>query len=119
MSIDNKTKTRPVFAVASTGTALGTATSIIDTSAWKSMQVMSIHGGTGGSRIVSVYANAGTQTGTSVTAFPNPILVGAGTSDFAGLGSVYFVCGSLTDQAIITFGTSTNLSFSASYILFD
>jgi len=83
------------------------------------MQVMNIHGGTGGSRTVKVYVNAGTQMGTLATAFPNPIFVGSGNSDQAGAGTPIFICGSLTDQAIITYGTSTDLSFSTSYMFLE
>lgn len=118
MSIDKKTKTRPKFAVASAGTALGTS-SIIDTSAWKKIQVMALHGGTGGSRNIGVVVNAGTQEGTASTTLPNPVLVGSQTSDQAGAGTTNWVYGSLTDQAIINYGTSSNSSFSVSYVLLD
>ena len=119
MTRDNKLKDKPVYAVISTGTALGTATSIIDTSGYENIQVMALHAGTGGSRTLLLYANAGTQYGTSSSTLPNPILVGSKTSDFAGLGTPVWVCGSLTHQAVLCFGTSSNLSFSASYKLFD
>src|SRR5665811_563273 len=117
MATYDKNKTRPVWAVISTGTALGTCAGVIDTSAWNSMTLFCAHGGTGGSRTASVYANAGTVPGTSVTAFPDAALIGTNTSAFGGLG--FWNCGSLTDQAIIVYGTSTDLSFSISYLMHD
>lgn len=119
MTTEIKTKTRPSFAVASTGTALGTCSAIIDVSSWQYLQVMSIHEGTGGSRTVSVYVNPGSAFGTASTTLPNPTFVGSGNSDQAGAGSPIFTVGSMTDQAIITYGTSTNSSFSITYIGFD
>ena len=119
MSKDRITKDHPVIAAASVGTALGTCTGVIDTSAWNSMQVNCIHGGTGGSRTVNVYINAGTRQGTLATTFPEALSAASKTSDYAGLGNPVFVCGSLTDQAIITYGTSTNLGFTISYLGLD
>lgn len=113
-----KTKTRPAWAIISQGTALGTS-SIIDTTAWQSMQLMAFHGGTGGSRTISVYVNGGTQMGTAATTLPNPIFVGSANSDQAGAGTPTWICGSLTDQAVVSAGTSSNSSFSVSYVLFD
>lgn len=118
MSEDVIKKTRGAIVVSSAGTALGT-TSIIDTSAWEFMQLTSIHGGTGGSRLTSVYVNGGTQDGTAATTFPNAIFVGSGVSDQAGAGTPVWICGSLTHQAIITYGTSTNSSFSLACKMFD
>jgi len=118
MTRDIETKMYPVVLVSSAGTALGTS-SIIDTSAFQSMQLMNIHGGTGGSRTISVYVNAGTQWGTAATTLPNATFVGSGNSDQAGAGSLVWHCGSLTHQAIVRYGTSSNLSFSLSYVLYE
>lgn len=117
MSNTDKTKTRPVVAFTA-GTALGTA-SIIDTSGWDYMTLYSQHGGTGGSRTISVYVNAGTRAGTAATTFPDAVLIGSKNSDQAGAGTPVWNCGSLTDQALISYGTSTNSSFTVSYVMRD
>lgn len=111
MSDERIQKTRNVVVVNSAGTALGT-TAIIDTSAWEFMQIQHLHGGTGGSRLTTVYVNGGTKNGTAATTFPDAVFVGSGVSDFDGEGTPTFHVGSLTHQAIISYGTSSNLSFS-------
>lgn len=116
---DEIKKEKPVWAVVSAGTALGTASAIIDTSGYEFMQVMSHHGGTGGSRTLTIAANCGTQYGTAVTTLPDAKNITTFTSDFAGLGAPIGICGSLTHQAVIGYGTSSNSSFSVSYKLFD
>ncbi len=118
MGIEFQNKTSPQVIIDSAGTALGTS-SIFDSTGWKQMQVMSIHGGTGGSRTIIVYVNGGTQKGTSNVTFPNPLQVGTANSDYAGLGDVVWQCGSLTDQFIVTYGTSTNLGYSCSVMFYD
>lgn len=119
MSVYDIEKTVPVWAVTSAGTGLGTCSAIVDTSAWNTMQVMCIHGGTGGSRDVLVWGNAGTQHGTGVTTFPDAILLGSKNSDQAGAGTPLWQVGSLTQQAIITYGTSSDSSFRISYTMHD
>lgn len=119
MSTFDKVKDKPVWAAISVGTALGTCAAIIDTAAWNTIQIHSKHGGTGGSRDVSVYCNIGTVPGTSVTAMPDLLFIGSINSDFAGAGNPIARIGSLTHQTIITYGTSTDLSFSLSYQLGD
>jgi hypothetical protein len=118
MTTTEKTKTRPVFAVASTGTALGSA-GPFDSSAFQYAQIMSVHGGTGGSRTVSCWINSGTQFGTAATTFPDAILVGSRNSDKAGAGTPCWLVGSLTDQMLVTWGTSSDLSFSISYMMLE
>jgi hypothetical protein len=113
-----KTKTSPAFIVTSQGTALGTS-SIIDTSGWMFIQLMAQHGGTGGSRTITVYANGGTIMGTSATAMPDLVFIGSANSDQAGAGSPVFTVGSLTNQAVVAMGTSSNASYKLSYMLFD
>ena len=117
MSTTEKTKTRPVIAFTA-GTALGTS-SIIDTSAFQNMSLYSIHGGTGGSRTVSVWVNAGTQSGTAETTLPSAVLIGSKNSDYDGAGTPVWNCGTLTDQAIIAYGTSTDSSFTTSYVMYE
>lgn len=118
MTTSAKTKTRPAFLFANQGTVLGTS-AVIDTSSWQFMQLMSIHGGTSGSRTIQVYVNGGTQIGTSATTFPNPVWVGSRNSDQAGAGYATWICGSLTDQAIVTTGTGLSPSFSLSYLMLE
>ncbi len=118
MTVEIKTKTRPIVLVSGQGTALGTS-SIVDTTGWQNLQLMNIHGGTGGSRTISIYVNGGTQVGTAATTLPNPVWVGSGNSDQAGLGAVVVHVGSLTDQTIVSYGTSTNSSWSLSYIAYE
>ncbi len=118
MTRDIETKMYPVVLVSGAGTALGTS-SIIDTSGWQTVQLMNIHGGTGGSRTIGVYVNAGSQWGTAATTLPNATFVGSGNSDQAGAGSLVWHCGSLTHQAVVSYGTSTNGLFSISYMLYE
>ena len=118
MTTTEKTKTRPGLLFDGQGTALGTS-AIIDTSSFQYMQLMAIHGGTSGSRTVGVYINAGTQTGTAATTFPNAMLVGSRNSDRAGAGIPVWLCGSLTDQAIVTIGTGLAPSFSLTYLMLE
>lgn len=112
------TKKGPYVAISSVGTGLGTS-SVLDTSGFQNMQLMAFHAGTGGSRVIKVHVNGGTQIGTSSTAFPNPIFVGSAKSDYAGAGSITWHCGSLTKQAIIEYGTSSDSSFSVTYELYE
>lgn len=118
MTREIESKMPTVIAFASQGTGVGTS-SIIDTSAWQAVQIMALHGGTGGSRTINVFANAGTQYGTASTTMPNLVFVGSANSDFAGAGSPVWHCGSLTHQAIMTVGTSSNSSFTVSYKLYE
>jgi hypothetical protein len=118
MTTTAKTKTRPMYLFESQGTALGSA-GPIDTSSFQFAQFMSIHGGTSGSRTISVYANCGTTPGTSATTMPNLVFVGSRNSDQAGAGYPVWICGSLTDQAIVTTGTGLSPSFSLTYLMLE
>lgn len=118
MTTEIKTKEAPVYAFAAQGTVVGTS-GVIDTTGWQNMQVMAVHGGTGGSRTVSCWINAGTEAGTAATTMPNLLLAGSRNSDYAGLGTAMWLCGSLTRQSVITVGSSSNSSFDVTYMFLE
>ena len=113
MAYDDKTKLKTVIAIAA-GEAAGTS-GIIDTSAYKSMRLMTW--GTTGSATANLYATLGTTAGTSETTMPAVILLGSHTAQGTGIFQSSAIAG-LTGQAIITHST-INGTYNSSYLMYD
>ena len=114
MTTEIKTKTAPAVALA-LSTDAGSS-SVIDTSGWQYMQLMTW--GTTGSVVTSVHVNPGTTAGTAATTMPDLLFVGSAVSDGAEAGNPVWHCGSLTMQAVITHGTTAG-TFNTSYIMYE
>lgn len=113
MAYDDKIKTKTKIAIAG-GAAAGTS-SIVDTSAYKSMRLMTW--GTTGSCTANVFANIGTTAGTSETTMPVVHLLGSHVAQGTGIFNSSAVSG-LADQAIITH-SAINGTYNTSYLLQD